>query len=417
MAPHGDRRARLVVGAAVVLGMGVAVLFVYLLPVLGVWALTGSEGPNVGVMLVATAVVAVAFEPARRMMQRLARRLVPGVDVSPSEAVEWLAATLGRLRRPEEALQELVSLVGAATGDRDVAVWLDVDGERRLVATTCDDPPELPVASIRHGGETLGVLAVSDPATLSTTTRRLVEDAASAAGIVTRTVHLHEELRARLAVARTQHKRLVSARARTVQAQDVERRRLERLVHDTCQGRAVVVATRLGEGTEAALTGDLVLLDRVLEDAEADLAELTASLAGAVRSGSSSGGGQAIGDFLVDRTQRLPVRVEVADRLSDRYGPAVEEAVSLVCLEAVQNAVRHAGAARVVVELREQDGVIAFVVRDDGSGFDVEAASSGTGLRGMHERVSVVGGSLGVESGPRGTRVEGQVPLAPGGSR
>ena len=93
-----------------------------------------------------------------------------------------------------------------------------------------------------------------------------------------------------------------------------------------------------------------------------------------------------------------------------RRSAEVETALYRIIQEALTNAVKHAGATRVAVEAREDDGVLRLSVRDDGRGFDPEAPGAGFGLAGMRERVLLLGGSLDVTSGPAGTRIEATLP-------
>jgi signal transduction histidine kinase len=90
----------------------------------------------------------------------------------------------------------------------------------------------------------------------------------------------------------------------------------------------------------------------------------------------------------------------------------VESAVYFCCLEALQNASKHArGASRITIWLT-QDEALRFEVRDDGAGFDVEALRPGTGLTNMRDRLVAIGGELAITSAPgQGAVVGGAVPL------
>jgi signal transduction histidine kinase len=92
----------------------------------------------------------------------------------------------------------------------------------------------------------------------------------------------------------------------------------------------------------------------------------------------------------------------------------VEAAVYFCCLEALQNAGKHAGAhARAALSIREADGSVVFVVEDDGAGFDPERASGGAGFANMRDRLGAIGGQLELASAPgRGARVRGSIPLS-----
>jgi signal transduction histidine kinase len=106
----------------------------------------------------------------------------------------------------------------------------------------------------------------------------------------------------------------------------------------------------------------------------------------------------------------LPVHVEAA--LAGRFAPGIEAAVYFCCLEAIQNAAKHAGAgATVTVTVGAHAGRVAFEVHDDGVGFDVDCVDRGHGLTNLHDRVEAVAGDVHVLSGHgAGTTVRGDVP-------
>jgi two-component system, NarL family, sensor histidine kinase DevS len=98
-------------------------------------------------------------------------------------------------------------------------------------------------------------------------------------------------------------------------------------------------------------------------------------------------------------------------REATRLAPEVEDTLYRVVQESLANVVKHADAARAEVVIRERDGVVELIVRDEGRGFDLEQATSGFGLLGMRERVVLVDGELAVESEPAaGTLVRVSVP-------
>jgi signal transduction histidine kinase len=96
-----------------------------------------------------------------------------------------------------------------------------------------------------------------------------------------------------------------------------------------------------------------------------------------------------------------------------RHRPELEAAVYFCCLEALQNAAKHAGeGATARILLSENDGAFRFEVVDTGAGFDAAAAAESSGLQGMTDRIGAIGGELSVHSDPtRGTRVTGSVPV------
>jgi signal transduction histidine kinase len=98
-----------------------------------------------------------------------------------------------------------------------------------------------------------------------------------------------------------------------------------------------------------------------------------------------------------------------------RYAAEIENAVYFCCLEAVQNASKHAGAAAAVhITIAERDDCLCFEVRDNGAGFDVDAVPGGAGLTNIRDRVAAVRGHVAIESRPgRGTRISATIPLSP----
>jgi signal transduction histidine kinase len=106
----------------------------------------------------------------------------------------------------------------------------------------------------------------------------------------------------------------------------------------------------------------------------------------------------------------VPVEVTAGDL--PRYPAHVEAAAYFTCLEAVQNAVKHAGATSIHVELRESLDTLVLTVTDDGRGFDTAATPTGAGLANLRDRVEAVGGTVRTESAPgTGTRVHAELPL------
>jgi signal transduction histidine kinase len=109
-----------------------------------------------------------------------------------------------------------------------------------------------------------------------------------------------------------------------------------------------------------------------------------------------------------------PIKVTVEARDVGRYAPHIERGIYFCCLEALQNAVKHAGpGATVRIRLIGQPNRISFAVEDSGVGFDASRASAGVGLLHLADRVDVLGGNLTIDSYPGlGTRIHGEIPVA-----
>jgi signal transduction histidine kinase len=119
-----------------------------------------------------------------------------------------------------------------------------------------------------------------------------------------------------------------------------------------------------------------------------------------------------LGAALRDAGANAAIAVHVDDRGLPRHDPPVELAVYFVCLEAIQNATKHAGVgATATVRLREDHGTVRFSVEDDGVGFDLHAVERGAGLTNIADRIAAAGGTVTIDSAVgAGTRIRGQVP-------
>jgi signal transduction histidine kinase len=208
---------------------------------------------------------------------------------------------------------------------------------------------------------------------------------------------------------------LAASRARIAAVAAEERRRLERELHDSAQNRLVALQIRLSlvqEDIEQTAPEVAQTLDGLQQEAEALGAELR-------RIGHGISPPLLADRGLVDalraecRHSAIPVQITAGDvGLST---PDVETAVYLCCLEAIQNASKHAGAdAAVTVRLRRHGNTLAFNVHDNGRGFDPQATTPGTGITGIRDRIDTIGGRLEIETAPgRGTTIAGAAPWPP----
>jgi signal transduction histidine kinase len=209
------------------------------------------------------------------------------------------------------------------------------------------------------------------------------------------------ELKARL-------EELRGSRVRILQAEQSERRRLERDLHDGAQQRLIALSLELGELGDR-LNGDAELrrrIDAAHQEVTASLAELR-DLAHGIHPAAVSDHGLAVA--LESVATRATVPVQVIGATQDRMSEPVELAAFYVVCEALTNVARHAGATSAVVELERNPGALIVEVKDDGIGG--ASADGGSGLRGLADRVEALGGSLQVWS-PQGggTRLRAEIP-------
>jgi signal transduction histidine kinase len=208
---------------------------------------------------------------------------------------------------------------------------------------------------------------------------------------------------------------LSESQTRTAAAAAEERHRIEGLLHDSAQNRLVALIVGLGlarERAERHSPGMAAELDGLIRDAEAVGDELRRIASGSPPPMLAAHGLKGALETEC-AASALPVRIAVAD--IGRSDPEVEAAVYLCCLEAVQNAAKHAGrTASVTISARREGRELAFSVRDTGQGFDAAAVARHRSAVSSQTRVRAVGGQAGVVSAPgAGTTVAGRVPWPP----
>jgi signal transduction histidine kinase len=205
---------------------------------------------------------------------------------------------------------------------------------------------------------------------------------------------------------------LRASRARVVLAADAERRRIERDLHDGAQQHLVGLAVQLRLAREIADEAPakakelLEGLDGEIEETLEHLRDLAHGIYPPLLQD------RGLADALSAAALRAPIPSRVRAYHLGRYPPDVESTVYFCCLEALQNAAKHAGdGATATVRVQVSDGGLVFEVVDDGAGFGA-GAREGMGMTNMRDRVGAVGGSLRVDSAPgEGTTVLGRIPL------
>ena len=394
-------RRELLAGLLVLGGLAAFVLLVFVVVVVGGGVLSGdTSSPHVALSVLATAIVALAFDPVQTRLEEVASRTVHGGQPSPYDALRRFSGTVTGSYPAEELPARMARVLAEGTGAEWSQVWVVVGDRPRLAATW---PPEatreatgpdqasagrqrtdardrrsLPV---RHRGELLGVLVVQerDQVRLSPVEERLFDGLAAQAGPVLRGARLRAELGQRLEELSTRAEELRGSRERLVDVQDEQRRLLERDIHDGAQQHLVALAVNLRLAqTLAERAPDRSV--QILGDQRLATAEAIATLDRLARGiypprlaeeGLVAALGSAVG------TSLIPVEVTASD--VGRYPADIEAAAYFCTSEAVQNAVKHSGASRIRVSVSGADGTLRVLVEDDGTGFDPATVPAGAG--------------------------------------
>jgi signal transduction histidine kinase len=404
--------------------LAVFITAVYVGIAVGIGTLVGSGGkPNLGLSILATAIVAVGFQPVRERVQRVANRLVYGKRATPYEVLSQFSERVAESYASDDVLPRMARVLGDGTAAELAEVWLrngselhraaafPADGVTPPVVELNGATPAIPGAdrsvAVRHQGEVLGALTITKRRGESITPIeiKLMDDLAHQAGLVLKNVGLTADLQARLVDLRASRQRLVAA-------QDDERRKLERNLHDGAQQHLVAIKVKLGlvemlatrdpekaKATIVALKGDA---DEALETLR-DLARGIYPPLLAEKGLPAALAAQA-------RKATLPVTIE-AEGIG-RYSQDTEAALYFCILEALQNVQKYAQATTATVRLSEDGDQLSVEVSDDGRGFDVGTTPRGNGLTNMEDRLDALGGTLHMRSRPgHGTTLQAAIPV------
>jgi signal transduction histidine kinase len=447
---------RLLVHTITLAGLAAMVAACYLLIVLGLGREpTGDEQTLLGLSMLAAAVAALLWLPVRERLTDVATQRVYGERHAPEEVLRTFGSRLTRALPLDELLLQLAEslkktmLLSVAevwtrgSGSLDRAVSVPECGPGHLVVGTeeesviaragvsgaawariwlpailaGEDDELIRLSPITNSGELLGMIVVRRPEgalQFSEADDQALTELARQVGLALHNVKLDSALQESLDEVRRQADELRASRARIVEAGDAQRRSIERDLHDGAQQHLVALAVNVNLARQLADSDPdtakeiLEQIGHELQDAVQELRNLAHGIyppllmdRGLPEALSAAAGRAALPTALV------------ADGIG-RYSPAIEAAVYFCCLEALQNAAKHAGeGAEAKITVHEEEGALLFVVADDGAGFDLASgAQRGHGFVNMSDRVGAIGGSIVVESAPgEGTRITGRIPL------
>ncbi len=394
--------------AYALLWLGIGLLYVALAATPGL-ALSGRIPVQVAVLV--TILVSVAFQPVRGRLESLADRVVFGRRANRYEVLQEFGASLEQSIGVAELLPRVAEAVEVGLG----APWVRVSvraadpvssSPARAEAGTVVGEPALS-HDVRRGDEVVGVIECgvkeggyddADRALLDTLTGQV----ATAVANVWLASELSEQVR-----------QLDRSRARLVTAQDEERRRIERNIHDGAQQEIVAMLAKLGLARSQVARGDdpaplLLELQGDARDALRELRELAQGIHPSVL------GDNGLVAALRARSARLPLPITIrADDalVGGRLDADLEAAAYFLVSEALTNVVKHARAESARVDLNLTRTCLHVAVTDDGVGPGT-GRSGGTGLLSMRDRAETVGGRLEVTAGaPRGTVVRAELPV------
>lgn len=394
-------------------GLAVFITIAYILVVVGIGLALGTGGrPNIALSVVAMALVVVLIQPVRSRLQGLANQLVYGVPADPY-------AVLGQLSRTpaaddvDDALAQIAQAVARGMGSRRARIRLLLPGGQSRTATW-------PANQAGHFGKTVALTyrneTVGEIDADGSGDQRLTEALTAQAGHALHTLRLSAELDDRLRQLQAQASELTASRTRLVQAQETERRRLERDLHDGIQQELVVLIAK-ARLARNQLDRDPVMAAETLAELQgsaqhalADLRSLARGIHPAVLS--SRGLVEAIGEM----ASRMPVGVRLAaDPALNavRYAPEIEGAAYFVVAEGLANVLKHSGATEATVTVSASDSWLRIAIADDGHGFDQDSVPV-SGLRGLRDRVEALGGHVEIDSQRSGTRLDAVFPTSNG---
>ena len=448
---------RLLVHTIVLAGLIGLVGASYLLVVLGLGRTpTGGERSVIGLSMLAAALAALLWVPARERLTEFATRRVYGERHAPDEVLRTFGSRLTRalpldelLLQLAESLKKTMSLDTAEVWTRNPAgrlertvsvpdhgpATLDLGSEEEpVVARAGVSGPAwvrvwmpsilsgggdeiLRVAPVTNSGELLGLLVVRRLEGATPFEERddeALTDLARQVGLALHNAKLDSALQESLEEVQRQADELRASRARIVEAGDAERRSIERDLHDGAEQHLVALAVNVRLARQLAEKDPAqaqAMLDQIGGDLQEAVQELR-NLAHGIYPPLLADRG--LPDALSAAVGRAALPTDVVAEGVGRYDQAIEAAVYFCCLEALQNAGKHAGeGVHATITVREEAGALLFEVADTGAGFELgSGAGRGAGFVNMADRVGAIGGTLSVDSAPgEGTKIGGRIPL------
>jgi signal transduction histidine kinase len=361
--------------------------------------------------VVITIAAALAFQPLRRRLESAVSRRLFGDRVRQYQLLTNLGTTMEQTAELDELLPRLAHAVRDGIG----ASWVQVrlcESDGSWLAEPVGAAGEVTGDSaagvdLVRAGETVGRVDLgSKPGGYAAADLELLSTVAAQATTAVANVRLATQLKEGL-------DELSTSRLRLIAAQDVERRRIERDLHDGIQQEvvALIAGLRLARNR---LSRDQLTADELtdLQDQAREMLRDLRELAHGIHPPVLSDNGLVAA--LVSRVTRFPISVQILaddDLRAERFSEDVEGTAYFVACESLTNVAKHAETDRARIRLSHPGGRLCLVVEDDGRGFEPNGARSG-GLANIRDRVEALHGQLRIESRlGGGTRIHAELPL------
>lgn len=408
---------------AIQLALGAARLLLLAVAVVGIAFVSSEGGEAVGfdsrtILPLTAFLVAASARPGSRAADRMTRWILLGERKEPAKALQELAETLRSSVASNELIQGVLVSFASMIGGAQVSIWTRVglegfvlaySSQPNLVGSRTSDLDRLDEHLFEIGdpdGEHDHYLSIHGR-TLTPPEIELTKDVVAQLSVAINNSRLVATLETNLTELTAAEQDLKDLRRKIVEAQEAERRRLERDLHDGAQQYLIGLGLRLRIAAESGTRHPGHLRNNIQEALRINIA--------AIRSLESIAGDAFLTQtdlvrVIKETTEFLPIRAEfVNELLREHAAPGVNAALNC-CLEALQNSVKHSQADTVRVRLWDEGG-LRFSIEDDGVGFDVSKESAGFGLVSLRQRLAEAGGVLEVASAPgAGTCIEGWIP-------
>jgi signal transduction histidine kinase len=368
---------------------------------------------SVIISFIATGVIAFLFEPLREGLQRVVNRLMYGERDDPATVLTRLSARLDSTLALDSILPTIVETVAQTLRLPYAAITLNSRNvEPRIIATYGLPQIELIHLPLNYQTEQVGELLLAPRAageSFSASDMNLLNIIAQQAGVAAHTVRLTEELQQLNAD-------LQQSRERLVTAQEEERRRLRRDLHDGVGPTLASLSQRIDTAADF-VERDPEVSVRLLKELKGQVKSTVAEIRRLVYAlrppvldefGLVSAIREHVAPYM--GPNGLQITFEVPEPMPP-LPAAVEVAAYRIVLEAFTNVIHHAEASQCTIKIKLDDNSLLLEVSDDGKGLSSKA-HSGIGFTSMHERASELGGECLIEDTSRGgTRVSARLPI------